>query len=206
MSRVSGRCGGIRTYHAAMVVMLVGSLVYPVAEAQVPNGLDVDGNHGVLHVRGLLTEGACRLDMASAWQDVDMGSLTTSTLPAPGTEGEPVLVTLHLKDCIRTRGDSLDRWTGTNVWDTVQPVVTVTFVAPVDPDSPSLLKVAGTQGIALRVTDAAHRTVRPGERGAPLFVTPSSDQLIYTITPVRTAAELVPGEYHAVLNFGLSYD
>ncbi|MBL5841185.1 type 1 fimbrial protein [Enterobacter asburiae] len=188
------------------MALLAGGLVSHAANAKVQDGWDIDGEHGRMYVHGLLTEGACRLDMTSAWQDVEMASLTTAQLQVPGAEGVPVPVALRLKDCIRTRGDSLDNRTGAHTWDSVQPVVNVTFVAPVDPDSPSLLKVAGAKGVALRVTDSAQRVIRPGERSAPQFVTPSSDQLTYTITPVRTAAELVPGEYHAVLNFGLSYD
>lgn len=206
MSRETEWRQGDCRFHAAIMALLAGGLVSQAAHAQVPDSQEIGGEHGQIYVHGLLTEGACRLDMTSAWQDVEMASLTTAALTVPGAEGAPVLVTLHLKDCIRTRGDSLDRRTGEHTWDSVQPVVTVTFLAPADSASPSLMKVAGAKGVALRVRDAAHRTVSPGERSAPQFVTPSSDQLTYTITPVRTAAALVPGGYHAVLNFGLSYD
>ncbi|KFA84177.1 hypothetical protein N037_22170 [Enterobacter sp. EGD-HP1] len=189
-----------------IVALLAGGLVSQTV-AQEPDAWDVDGQHGELYVHGMLTEGACRLDMTSAWQDVEMGGLTTVDLATPGAQGAPVPVILHLKDCIRTRGDSLDKRTSTHTWDNrIQPVVTVAFQAPADVDSPELLQVTGAKGLALRVTDAQGRDVRVGERGAPQFVTPSSDQLTYTITPVRTAAPLGPGEYHAVLNFGLSYD
>ncbi|EHG1308580.1 type 1 fimbrial protein [Salmonella enterica] len=206
MGRETARCQHTRRYHVAMAVLLAGGLLSQVAKAQELNDKDVDGEHGALYVHGLLTEGACRLDMASAWQDVEMASLTTAMLPAPGAEGTSVQVTLHLKDCIRTRGYSLETRTGVHTWDSVQPVVTVAFLAPGDLDSPSLLRVMGVKGVALRVRDASDRAIHPGERSAPQFVTPSSDQLTYTITPVRTAEPLIPGEYRAVLNFDLNYD
>lgn len=205
MSRETKRSRSTCRYNAAMMALLVVSLMPQVAKALEPDGWVVDGEHGELYVHGLLTEGACRLDMASARQDVDMGSLTLDELQTPGAEGMPVMVNLHLKDCIRTRGYSLNMQLGTHMWDSVRPVVTVTFLAPEDLDHPSLLKVAGVGGLALRVTDDHHRIIHPGERSAPQFV-PMSDQLTYIITPVRTAAPLVAGKYHMMLNFGLSYD
>ncbi|STQ13890.1 type-1 fimbrial protein [Enterobacter cloacae] len=45
----------------------------------------VDGNYGLLHVRGALTESACRLEMDSAWQEVDMGTTATVRLKSQAT-------------------------------------------------------------------------------------------------------------------------
>ncbi|MEX5714583.1 hypothetical protein IC615_06225 [Serratia ureilytica] len=44
-----------------------------------------DGNHGVLFVHGALTEGACRLDMVSARQDVWLGETATGNLAKVGS-------------------------------------------------------------------------------------------------------------------------
>lgn len=167
---------------------------------------NVEGEHGELHVFGSLTEGACSLDMTSARQDVNMGNFTTASLGMPGDQGMPVSVTLKLRDCFRTRGESADHRIGSLVWDTMQPVVTATFVAPADVDNPQLVAVRGAQGFGLRITDRQGRDVRLGDRGAPQWVMPGQDELVYRIIPERTAAPLGAGAWRSVVNFRLNYD
>ena len=57
----------------ALILVLAGgqsSVLLPAATAaDAEKQWGNDGNVGVLHVRGALTESACRLDMTSAWQD-----------------------------------------------------------------------------------------------------------------------------------------
>lgn len=60
-----------------MVPVVVGSLWALMPEACAADNWNVDGANGVLHVRGALTESACRLEMTSAYQDVWLGK------PAP---------------------------------------------------------------------------------------------------------------------------
>ncbi|MBH3264206.1 type 1 fimbrial protein [Serratia marcescens] len=59
------------------------------------------GNHGMLFVHGALTEGACRLEMSSAYQDIWLGETTTSSLAVPGNRTQPVAFQLRLRDCTR---------------------------------------------------------------------------------------------------------
>ncbi|HGL5969497.1 TPA: fimbrial protein [Klebsiella aerogenes] len=167
---------------------------------------NVEGEHGELHVFGSLTEGACSLDMTSARQDVNLGNMTAASLGMPGDQGTPVAVTLKLRDCFRTRGESTDHRTGGLVWDSLQPVVTASFVAPADMYNPQLVAVRGAQGFGLRITDRQGRDVRLGDRGAPQFVTPGQDELVYRIIPERTAAPVTPGAWQSVVNFRLNYD
>lgn len=167
---------------------------------------EVDGEHGELQVYGTLMEGACQLTMASQDQQVDLGPIASSTLRRPGDSGLPVPFTIKLTRCVRSGGVQDDRYTGRLVWDAHQPVVTLSFLALAEPMMPSLIKASGASGVALRLEDAQHRTVVPGERGEPQFLTPDSNVLTYTVTPVRTPAPLTAGFFRATVNFQVSYD
>jgi type 1 fimbria pilin len=186
----------------ALVVM--GGIVSP-AEAK-PDNWDVEGAHGELHVFGALTEGACRLDMTSAFQQVELGNTANARLRRVGNQGTPVTFRLQLRDCVRLGGRQRDVRTGSVTWDAMQPVMTVSFVAPADPDTPVLVQVRGVSGIGLRIRDAKGRDIRLGDRGAPRFVTPANDELLYTVIPERTKAPLSLGDYRAVVDFRLNYD
>lgn len=65
-------------YPLACVVSLL--LTGAARAAEVPP--DIDGEVGVLHVYGSLTESPCRLEMSSAWQAVSLGNTATATLRA----------------------------------------------------------------------------------------------------------------------------
>ncbi|WP_208951746.1 fimbrial protein [Rahnella sp. ChDrAdgB13] len=185
--------------------MLVGLLLSGVAgAATVPPA--IDGETGVLHVYGSLTESPCRLETASAWQAVDMGNIASALLMKAGDRGQPVRFQLRLKDCQAVTARNIDDRSQSLLWNPHQPAVTVRFTAPADPTRPDLLAVAGVSGLGLRLTDAAGRDVPPGSRGAPLLLTPGQDTLTYTLTPVRTAAPLRAGAWHALVNVGMEYD
>ena len=153
---------------------------------------DVDGEHGELYVYGALAQGACQLNMESRDQQVDLGSIATGALRKPGDSGMPVPFTLKFTRCVDSGGVQEDRYTGRLVWDPQQPVVTI--------------QTAGTGGIALRIEDSLHRTVIPGERGVPQFLTPGSNVLAFTVTPVRTTSPLIAGKFSAAVNFQVNYD
>lgn len=171
-----------------------------------PDSWDQDGEHGVVHVTGALTEGTCVLDMASEYQEVQLGETATALLRKPGNQGTPVIFHLQLRDCLRTGGWSRDRRTDTLTWDSLQPVVTVSFVAPADADVPSLIGTTGVTGIGLLLQDSRHRVIRLGGREVPQFTSTASDELVYTVTPVRTPSPLTPGSYRATVDFRLNYD
>lgn len=193
--------------YATLCGLALGTMLWllPAAQATVDNG-DVDGANGTLYVHGTLTESACRLDMASAHQDVALGEIGTGRLQAIGARGKPVRFELRLMDCLRSPAGSRDERTGGLAWADNQPAVTVSFNAPHDADNPQLVKVQGTSGLGLRLESAQGEDVRLGGRGKPLLLTPGHNTLSYTVTPQRTPAALMAGSYRAVVDFHLSYD
>lgn len=196
----------VLTLAALMVPLCLTVMLWLLPSTQAADNWQVDGAHGVLHVRGELTESACRLEMASAYQAVSLGNTATAQLAQAGDRGVPVNVQLHLRDCLRTASNNRDVRTGNLVWSAQQPAVSVSFIAPADADNPALVKVSGAAGLALRITDAHGKDIRLGSRGAPLALAVGQQALNYTVTPERTRAPLVPGAYAAVVDFQLSYD
>lgn len=169
------------------------------------DGSQVQGAHGVIYVRGALTESACRLEMPSAWQTVDLGNISTGQLLREGS-GTPVALRLWLQDCRETPATARDSWNGNQIWNPKQPAVTATFYGVTDPHSPGLLQVNGASGLALAISDARGRDVRIGSRGAPLALTPGQNALTWYITPKRTERALRAGAFSAQVNVQLDYD
>lgn len=201
--RYYGTLGGL----ALMVPLTLGTLLWllPGAQAKVDNW-DVEGANGTLYVHGALTESACRLEMASARQDIALGETGTGRLQTIGARGEPVRFELRLADCLRSPGGHRDTRTGSLSWADMQPAVTVSFRAIRDADNPQLVKAQGVYGLGLRLEDDQGEDVHLGSWGKPLLLTPGQDTLSYTVTPERTPAELMAGSYRAVVDFHLSYD
>jgi len=169
------------------------------------NKNELDNNSGVLHVHGVLTESACRLEMASAWQDINLGVISTAKLTHMGDQGKTSVVLLHLRDCMR-KGSLRDDRTGNLVWAAYQPVVSVSFSAPADMNNPQLIRVSGISGLGLRLTDEQGRDVRVGSYGTPLLLAPGQDALTYHVVPERTNVPLQAGAYSALINFRLNYE
>jgi type 1 fimbria pilin len=171
-----------------------------------PDSWNVEGAHGELHVYGEFVEGSCRVDMVSQTQEIDLGEISTQALRRVGDRGEPIAFTIRLRNCVRTGGHMLNARSGNAVWDPIQPVASITFLAPADADSPQLVQVKGVTGLGLRITDGGGRDVYLGDRSAPQFVTPASDALVYHVQPERTPAPLTPGKWQATVGFRLNYD
>jgi type 1 fimbria pilin len=171
-----------------------------------PDNWGVEGAHGELHISGALAAGACRLDMASQFQQVDIGVIPTAALLQPGDQGTPVAVQLQLRDCLPVGGRQRDVRIGSLTWDHIQPVVSVSFAARADDDNPALVKARGTSGFGLRLLDSGRRDVRLGARGAPQLLSLYNDQLTYYVVPERTRAQLAPGAFRANVDFQLNYD
>lgn len=191
---------------AALMMACLWMMIRLMPSAIAADNWQVEGANGVLHVRGELTEGACRLEMTSAYQAVWLGNTSTAQLATVGARGMPVNLQLHLRDCLRGPAASRDQHTGNLLWSAYQPAVSVSFIAPADADNPELVKVRGASGLGLRMTDERGRDIRLGSRGAPLALAVGQNALNYTITPERTRAPLLPGTYAAVVDFQLSYD
>ncbi|WP_028127826.1 fimbrial protein [Serratia marcescens] len=64
----------VLTLAALMVPLCLTVMLWLLPSTQAADNWQVDGAHGVLHVRGELTESACRLEMASAYQAVSLGN------------------------------------------------------------------------------------------------------------------------------------
>ena len=184
---------------SALALMLMAGLSH--AEDEL-----VDGNYGLLHVHGALTESACRLSMDSAWQDVDLGTTATGRLGKPGDRGTTVRIEIRLEDCLSSGTSVSDAWSGGLIWSQEQPSVTVSFVAVSEPFNPELVSVSGASGFALRLNDRLHRAVRVNSEGQPLLLDPGGNTLFYYLTPERTAAPLVVGAWQALIHYRLHYD
>lgn len=176
--------------------------------ANAQSGDDVDGNHGELHVIGSLTEGACRLDMQSAFQQVDLGEVSTKALLQTGEQGTPVPFQIRLKDCLRVQSNKYDSRTGGLVWSANQPVISVAFIGIADSDEPDLVRVTGPEvsGVGIRLMDAHYHLLRPGEWTHPRFLDPGQDTLTFYAVPERTTAHLAAGAFHAAVDFHLNYE
>ncbi|MBF7997764.1 fimbrial protein [Rahnella laticis] len=176
-------------------------------EANAQNTLaSVDGEHGLLHIYGQLVDSPCRLSMDSRDQSVDLGTLASGDLSYPGARSWPVYFTVHLQGCLVASGHLDDERTDGTVWGADQPVVSVNFTAPADFNDPSLIRLNGVQGIALRVTDSRNRDMRLGSRGVPQLLTPGDNTLSWKVQAERVPGQLVPGRFQAVADFRMSYD
>ncbi|MCS3601919.1 type 1 fimbria pilin [Buttiauxella sp. BIGb0471] len=165
-----------------------------------------EGEQGELHVHGQLVSGACDLDMGSTFQDVMLGNYSRGELLNSGDEGRAVTFVLRLHNCKQTGSNQINRYTGTRSWDTIQPSLTVSFLAHADADRPSLFAVTGVSGVGLLLRDGLGRQVSPGMRGEPQFVSVSNDELVYKISLVRTSGPLTTGQFRAVADFQVNYD
>ncbi len=164
------------------------------------------GNHGMLFVHGALTEGACLLEMSSAYQDIWLGETTTSSLAVPGNRTQPVAFQLRLRDCTRMGAAIRDTRLGYRLWDAYQPAVTVSFTAPADANNPQLVQVQGAEGLGLRLLDADNRDVRLGSRSRPQLLALGDNGLQFYVMAERTRAPLLAGAYRAAIDFRLNYD
>ena len=164
------------------------------------------GMTGVVDVYGSLHNTPCGVDMSSAYQEVDLGSVSRNQLLRPGDQATPVGFQLRFIDCQRASGSIESERTGNLVWSASQPVVSVAFVAPADADDPRLIRVQGVGGMGLLVTDALGRDVALGTRGEPLFLQHGNDTLTWHVQPVRTSAALSNGAFRAAVDFRLGYE
>ncbi|BEM51232.1 type-1 fimbrial protein (plasmid) [Serratia marcescens] len=192
-----------------MVPLTLGMMLWLLPSAHTQAAVDnweVEGANGTLYVHGALTESACRLEMASAHQDIALGEMGTGRLQVIGARGEPVRFELRLADCLHSPAGSRDLRSGGVTWANDQPAVTVSFNATRDADNPQLVKAEGVSGLGLRLETAQGEDVRLGSWGKPLQVSPGQEILNYTVVPERTPAPLIAGSYRAVVDFHLSYD
>ncbi len=189
---------------AALMMLLLMAGAVPAVAAE-HDGEEVQGTAGWLYVTGAMREAACRLEMSSRWQSIELPAVSAYQLLRPGDSGEPTPFTLRLTGCMRSAGSVLNSQNNTLAWSSQQPIVTLTFTAAADAQTPELFQVKGAEGIGLRLRDAQGNTLRPGVESAPGFLTPGDNQLQFTIAPERTEAALKPDAFRATLDFKLHY-
>ncbi|WP_313080852.1 fimbrial protein [Atlantibacter sp.] len=160
---------------------------------------------GQLYVYGDLQENTCRLDMDSAYQEVDLGTTSRADVRMTGYEVHPVTVTLYLHDCPELSHWSTNITPMTETVSTQQPPYKARFVAVSDESNPDLVKVVGAGGIGLRLKDSRGKTVKFSRYSDALLLNPGQDQVTFTLAPERTAAPFMAGSYHAVINFSMIY-
>lgn len=164
-----------------------------------------ESHFGVLHVYGTLTESACRLNMASADQSVNLGNTATADLKNVGDHSVLVPVPLYLHDCLRTSSSQYIE--NNNVaWSAHQPAVSFTFTGIGEPTNPQLARAEGVKGIGLRIKDAQRNNVTLGQTGKPVLLSPGDDVILYYVTAERTRGELQAGSFSANINFRLNYE
>jgi type 1 fimbria pilin len=166
---------------------------------------EVQGTVGWLQVSAAMRETACRLEMASTRQSISLPSVSTHQLKVPGDRSEPTAFSLRLAGCIRSAGVVMNTQNNTLAWSSQQPLVTLTFSAPANADVPALFDVMGAEGVGLRLQDAQGNTVYPGVAGAPQFLSPGGNELVFFVTAERTPAALMANAFRATLDFQLHY-
>lgn len=160
---------------------------------------------GALYVHGALQENTCRMDMDSAWQDVDLGATAHAEVNLAGQAARPVTVTIYLHDCPQLSSWSSNITPLTTTMSMLQPPYKAHFIAVADEDNPDLIKLTGASGIGLRLKDHQGKTVKPSRISDVTLLNPGQDQVTFTLSPERTAAPFKAGPYHALIGFSMIY-
>ncbi len=189
-----------------LFIFLIAGISIPLAQAREPDTRRADNRYGLFHVKGAVLRDACRLDMASAWQEIDLGNTKTSQFANPGDRGQAATVELRLKDCQQIRRSQISPDTALLSWSESQPLVSVRFVAARHKDNDQLIAVNGVEGVGLRLTDRQQKKITLGQRGEPLFLERGTDTLIYYVAPERTQSALEANAWDAFVGFELLYD
>lgn len=170
------------------------------------NGWQVDGQHGVIHVSGSLTENPCRLAMESSNQSVSLGNITRAELNNAGGSANPVPFQIELLDCLEVHSELQNAQTGSKVWSTIEPAVKVRFVAPSVPQYANIIRVNGAEGMGLRVTNVAGQILPIDKDSNPMLIASGQNQLTYYISAIKTSGPLIPGAFSALIAFEMLYD
>lgn len=166
----------------------------------------VDGQHGILRVKGALTDSPCRLSMRTADQTIDLGTVAIGDLPHIGSEGRGVAFQIELTDCLAVANARMDRQTGQVPWSTDQPGVAIRFMSNDSDGSGRYIALRGIDGISLLIKNEQGIPLPVGKFGKPQLLPAGQSALTYRVTPVRVANRVSPGAFYAVMGFQLSYD
>jgi len=189
-----------------LITIVTWSMAVGVLAFDKQDNWNVDGLHGGVRVNATLTDSACSLATGSEEQEIRLGAIPGWQLEKPGSLSEPVKFHLILEDCpvsdiVRAteHGDNV-------MWLPSQPVVMMNFIGVEQPGDPSLFQIFGKAGgVALRLEDAEHNQIHPGERTRPLILYPGRNDLTFDAQLSRTLGPLVQGDFHTVVNVGMEY-
>ncbi|MTC61463.1 type 1 fimbrial protein [Providencia rustigianii] len=166
----------------------------------------VDGTNGNLYVSGSLTESPCRLAMTSEYQSIDLGNIETANLKKVGDIGRPTAFQIELQDCIEVNTVLNNSRTGMSAWSLSQPAVKIRFIAPTISWMPDFAKAIGAEGLGLAITGMDGALLPLNLASNPIVLPPGQTTLTYYVSPVRTAAKLLPNAYSAVISFQMIYE
>ncbi|MFB4340234.1 type 1 fimbria pilin [Pantoea sp. PNA 14-12] len=185
---------------------LILSSFFVSATSKVDDTWQVEGEHGQIVVNGLLSEGACRLDLNSVLQQIDLGVLNVAELEEPGSETTPVRFSIRLTDCYRSFKDQSEMPGKKNLFSYIEPLATITFSGLADDDFTSLLKVQGAKGIALKISDKDMNMVSLNQRGGKYFISHKTERFVFFVSVVKTKSQVLFGDFWAVANFKVDYE
>ncbi|EPS2709684.1 fimbrial protein [Cronobacter turicensis] len=163
-------------------------------------------NTGALYVHGVLQDNTCRMDMDSAWQEVDLGTASRGDFNLVGKSARPVTVKIYLHDCPEMVSWSTNVTPMTTTSSTLQPSYKARFTGAADTFNPALIKVTGASGIGLRLRDSQGKSVMLSRTGDAILLNPGQNQVTFTLAAERNGAVFTPGAYHSVINFSMIYE
>lgn len=167
---------------------------------------DVEGASGRIEVRGRLVENACWLDLASAYQEIDLGVISIPKSGRANGIGNPVILTINLRDCIQNTKSNQNYSGDINILDDYQPSVSVSFLATTVASNARLVSVSGVKGIGLAIKDMNNQYAKIGTTGTPLILDPGQNSLKFTITPEYVAGPITAGSFNASILFYMKYN
>ncbi|BBG60728.1 fimbrial protein [Providencia rustigianii DSM 4541] len=170
------------------------------------DGWEVDGQHGVIHVSGSLTENPCELAMESSNQSVSLGNISFSELNHSERTMQPVPFKIELLNCLQVQTELQNFQTGQSVWSSTQPAVKVKFLAASVPENANIIRINGAHGFGLQVANSAGQMLPIGKASNPTLISSGQNSLIYYVSAIRTSGPLIPGAFSALIAFEMLYD
>ncbi|ELC6383284.1 type 1 fimbrial protein [Enterobacter hormaechei] len=150
-------------------------------------------DHTRVFLDGNILDTPCSIDPGSRDQTIRMGATPVSVIAQDGA-GHMVPFTIQLKDCDLARVNrQLPDWQGVRV------------IFNGISDGQDFLVHGTAKGVALRIFDAKGHVAVPGIPLPSLPLIAGDQALSFRMQLVSDRKPIVKGEYHAIIQFGLSY-
>lgn len=157
------------------------------------NTIAAEWGQGRVNMQGSIVETACAIDTGDRKQSIEMGTLPVDTIIHEG-KGNDNTFDIRLSHCVLSQSSE-------NTPD--QKHFQITFNGISDRDN---FKVSGdAQGVSLMITDTEGNIAQPGVPLPFKFIPTENMNLTYRIFLVGDHQEIRPGEYKAVIRFGMNY-